>query len=148
MVQWVECSGPGNPSSSVPPAPAWRWQHWPVVPRCRGSEDVKVTDILLAAAASVRVMFYLATTLVIDTLCPVTVTLVTCTLTLATNHREQWIAYRSYCYYDADAGSRKLSCSLSLLLHWCHCQPRTRDRDIKLSRRSFCSPKSPCNILL
>ena len=63
MVQWVECSG------QEIPAPAWRWQHWPVVPRCRGSEDVKVTDILLAAAAvSVRLMFYLVTTLVIDTL--------------------------------------------------------------------------------
>ena len=65
MVQWVECSGQEIPA----PAPAWRWQHWPVVPRCRGSEDVKVTDILLAAAAvSVRLMFYLVTTLVIDTL--------------------------------------------------------------------------------
>ena len=64
MVQWVECSG------QEIPAPAWRWQHWhwPVVPRCRGSEDVKVTDILLAAAVSVRLMFYLVTTLVIDTL--------------------------------------------------------------------------------
>ena len=83
---------PGNPSTSEP---AWRWQHWPVVPRCRGSEDVKVTDILLAAAAvSVRLMVYLVTTLlpllVIDTLCSVTVTLVTCTLTLAPNHREQF----------------------------------------------------------
>ena len=93
-IKW--CNGWNVLAQEIPaPAPAWRWQHWPVVPRCRGSEDVKVTDILLAAAVSVRVMFYLVTTLpllVIDTLCPVTVTLVTCTLTLAVapNHREQF----------------------------------------------------------
>ena len=80
---------PGNPS----PSPSLAVATLASCPALPGSEDVKVTDILLAAAVSVRVMFYLVTTLpllVIDTLCSVTVTLVTCTLTLAPNHREQF----------------------------------------------------------